>query len=341
MILMRNPAGHDVDLSVLDVVPLRSGSSVGEAFAETMVLAQHVEQLGYRRYWFAEHHGMGGIASSAPAILIGQVAQQTTTIRVGSGGVMLPNHAPLAIAEQFGTLEALFPGRIDLGLGRAPGTDQLTASALRRGRSGGGDDFAEQLAELMAFFRNDFSADHPFKAITAVPGFGHEPPIWLLGSSDYSARLAGDLGLPFSFAHHFSGDNTLPALRLYRQRFRPSAALTAPHAMVCVIAVVAATDAEARRLAMPTALAFLRMRQGKAGAYPSLQEVDAYPWTPPERAFAEQWIDKAIVGDPDGARRQLQRLVDDTGADEVMVMSTAPSAETRRETYTLLKQVTA
>ena len=214
---------------------------------------------------------------------------------------MLPNHAPLAIAEQFGTLEALFPGRIDLGLGRAPGTDQLTASALRRGRSGGGDDFAEQLAELMAFFRNDFPADHPFKAITAV----------------------------------------LPALRLYRQRFRPSAALTAPHAMVCVIAVVAATDAEARRLAMPTALAFLRMRQGKAGAYPSLQEVDAYPWTPPERAFAEQWIDKAIVGDPDGARRQLQRLVDDTGADEVMVMSTAPSAETRRETYTLLKQVTA
>lgn len=338
---MHNPAGHRVPLSVLDVVPLRSGETVGQAFAETVALAQHVEGLGYRRYWFAEHHGAASIASSAPAILIGHVAQATTTLRVGSGGVMLPNHASLAVAEQFGTLEALFPGRIDLGLGRAPGTDHLTASALRRSDSRGGDDFVEQLDDLFSFFRGDFPARHPFKNIKALPALGHEPPVWLLGSSDYSARLAGERGLPFSFAHHFSGENTLPALRLYRQKFQPSAALKKPHAMICVTAIVADTDVEARRLALPTALAFLRMRTGQTGAYPTLQEAEAYAWTPPERAFAEQWIDKAIVGSPDNARRQLQRLVDDTGADEVMVMCTAPSLQARQYSYALLQQVTA
>jgi luciferase family oxidoreductase group 1 len=337
---MQNPAGRTVPLSVLDVVPLRTGATVSDAFAETTALAQHVERLGYQRYWFAEHHGMPSIASSAPAVLIGHVAQATSTIRVGSGGVMLPNHAALAIAEQFGTLEALYPGRIDLGLGRAPGTDQLTASALRR-HDGAGHDFSEQLAELFAFFRNSFPDGHPYKNIKAMPAVGHEPPVWLLGSSDYSARLAGDLGLPFSFAHHFSAENTLPALRLYRQRFRPSSSLHAPHAMVCVIAIVADTDELARRLAMPTALAFLRLRSGKPAAYPTLDEIDAYPWTPAERAFAEQWVDKAIVGSPDSARRQLQRLVDDTGADEVMVMCTAPDSESRQHSYTLLQQVTA
>jgi luciferase family oxidoreductase group 1 len=338
---MQNPAGATVPLSVLDVVPLRAGETAGQALHETLALAEHVEKLGYARYWFAEHHGMPGIASSVPSILIGQVAQRTTSIRVGSGGVMLPNHAALSVAEQFGTLEALYPGRIDLGLGRAPGTDPRTASALRGTDVLGADDFSEQLAELMAFFRDDFPEGHPYRHVKAVPGKGHEPPVWLLGSSDYSARLAGVRGLPFAFAHHFSGENTLPALQLYRRAFKPSKALSKPHAMVCVIAIVAATDELARRLALPTALAFLRMRQGRAGTYPTLAEVDAYAWNPAERAFADQWIERAIVGSPASARRQLQRLVDDTEADEVMVLCTAPDAASRRESYTLLREATA
>lgn len=343
---MKTPAGATVPLSVLDVVPLRAGETASQALQETLALATHVEALGYARYWFAEHHGMPGIASSVPSILIGQVAQQTSTIRVGSGGVMLPNHATLSVAEQFGTLEALFPGRIDLGLGRAPGTDQRTAGALRGGQLLGADDFAEQLAELLAFFRDDLPEGHRYRHVKAVPGKGHEPPVWLLGSSDYSARLAGLRRLPFSFAHHFSGQNTLPALQVYRRAFAASAersakVLAKPQAMVCVIAILADTDAEARRLAMPTALAFMRMGQGRPGTYPTLADVDAHPWSPSERAFADQWVERAIVGSPHSARKQLQRLVGRGVVDEVMVLCTAPDAQSRRDSYTLLRDATA
>src|SRR4051794_25778452 len=198
-----------VPLSVLDLVPVRTGSSAGEALAETLELARHVEGLGYRRYWFAEHHGMEGIASAAPAVLVGQVAAATSTMRVGSGGVMLPNHSPLAIAEQFGTLEALYPGRIDLGIGRAPGSEPLTAAVLRCTHDNpAGDELPILLEELFGFFRGDFAPGHPFARIRATPAYGNEPPVWLLGSSDYSARLAGRMGLPFAFAHHFSQGNT-------------------------------------------------------------------------------------------------------------------------------------
>ena len=328
-----------IPLSVLDLVPVRHGATAGQAMAESVELARHVEALGYRRHWFAEHHGMPGIASAAPAVLAARIAAATSTIRVGSGGVMLPNHAPLAVAEQFGTLEALFPGRIDLGIGRAPGTDQLTAVALRRGSRASGEDLPELLAELRGFFRGDFPDGHPFRRIQAVPALGHEPPIWLLGSSGYSAQLAGELGLPFAFAHHFSQANTLPALALYREQFRPSAALDRPQAMIGAIVVVADTDAEARRLALPTALAFLRLRQGNPGQYPTLEQAEAHPWSAQERTFAEDWLSLNVVGGPDSVRRQLDRLLDATRVDELMVLCAVPDPEARRRSYTLLREL--
>lgn len=318
---------------------MKRGGTAREAIAESVALARHVEALGYRRYWFAEHHGMPGIASAAPAVLIGQVAAATSTMRIGSGGVMLPNHAPLAIAEQFGTLEALFPGRIDLGIGRAPGTDQLTAMALRGGHMASGDDLPELLAELIGFFRGQFPDDHPFRRIRAMPAVGYEPPIWLLGSSDYSARLAGRLGLPFAFAHHFSQANTLPALALYRESFRPSATLARPEAMIGAIVIVADTDAEARRLAMSSALAFLRLRQGKPGPYPTLAEAEEYDWSPDERAFAEKWLAANVVGDPRWVREQLDRLLRATQVDELMVLCAIPDPEARRRSYALLREL--
>src|SRR5256714_530891 len=241
-------------LSVLDLAPVATGSSVGEALRNSLALARHVERLGYRRHWVAEHHNMPGIASSAPAVLIAHLASVTSTIRVGSGGVMLPNHQPLVIAEQFGTLEALHPGRIDLGIGRAPGTDPVTAHALRRAASPSADDLPQQLAELLAFFAGTFPR------ITAVPGAGQQPAVWLLGSSDFSARLAGELGLPFSFAHHFMPMNTLAALDIYRRHFRPSEILAEPYAMVGVAVVCAETDEQARWIHGPAALSFLRLR---------------------------------------------------------------------------------
>ena len=328
-----------IPLSVLDIVPLRSGSTASEAFAESIALARHVEQLGYHRYWFTEHHGSSGIAAASPAVLAGRVAAATSTIRVGSGGVMLPNHASLTIAEQFGTLEALFPGRIDLGIGRAPGTDPLTASALRRSPDVGADDFPEQLSELFSFFRGDFPPGHPYRRIDATPAFGNEPPVWLLGSSDFSARLAGQLGLPFSFAHHFSQENTLPALRAYRRSFQPSSSSSKPQAMVAALIVAADDDVTAKRNALPMALAFLRMTQGKRGAAPTLAEVDAWPWTPPERAFVEGWCGKNIVGGPDTVKARLKALIKDTAADELMVLSTAPDAESRQRSYTIIRDI--
>jgi luciferase family oxidoreductase group 1 len=321
-----------VPLSVLDVVPVRRGSNAAESLQETLALARHVEALGYKRYWFAEHHGMEGIASSSPALLVGQVAAETTTLRVGSGGVMLPNHAPLAVAEQFGTLEALFPGRIDLGIGRAPGTDPATARALRRTNDLSADDFPEQLEEIFGYFRGA-------PGIRAVPGNGYEPPVWLLGSSDYSARLAGQLGLPFAFAHHFSQENTLPALAIYRESFRPSATLRKPYAMVAVMVIAADTDQQALRLALPSALGFLNRRLGKLGPSPTCEDAEKHPWSPMERLFVEEWLQKNVVGGPAAVRVQLDNLLAATQADEFMVLCIAPEPVARQHAYTLLREL--
>ena len=255
-------ASSVVPLSVLDLAPVAEGSDNGTALAHTTALASRVEELGYHRLWVAEHHNMPGIASSAPAVLLAHLAARTSSIRLGSGGVMLPNHAPLVVAEQFGTLVALHPDRIDLGIGRAPGTDQLTALALRRSVEGlSAEDFPQELARLIGYFESGSGQPR----VTAVPGRGDAPEIWLLGSSDFSARLAGRLGLPFSFTHHFSAANTDLALELYRAEFRPSRWLSEPYAMVAVSAVCADTDERAEYLSLPSGLAFLRLRQGRPG----------------------------------------------------------------------------
>ena len=259
-----------VPLSVLDLAPVGEGSSPAAALQASLALAREAERLGYTRYWVAEHHNMPGIASSSPPVLLAHAAAVTSTIRLGSGGVMLPNHSALVVAEQFGMLEALHPGRIDLGIGRAPGTDQVTARALRRSpRALAVDDFPEQLVELFGYFDGAFPEGHPYRHITATPGLGYRPAVWLLGSSDYSAQAAGMLGLPFSFAHHFAARNTLPALAAYRQEFRPSEHLDEPHVMLGISVMCAETDEEARWLAGPSALAFLRLRSGRPGRYPT------------------------------------------------------------------------
>jgi luciferase family oxidoreductase group 1 len=323
-------------LSVLDVAPVSSDTTATEALRGSTELAQATERLGYHRYWVAEHHGMPGIASSSPAVLIAHLAQATSTLRLGSGGVMLPNHAPLVVAEQFGTLEALYPGRIDLGIGRAPGTDQLTAHALRRPTSV--DDFPQELGELMAFLGGSFPDDHPFRKVRAVPAGDGTPAIWLLGSSGYSAQLAGILGLPFAFAHHFSAQNTVPAMELYRSSFRPSAVLEQPYAIVTAAVVCADTDAEARRLASPAGLSVLRLRSGNPGLLPTPEEALAYPYTPQERQAMETYTHSHVVGDPDGVRAGLSELVSRTGADELMIATTVGDPKARIRSYELVAQ---
>jgi luciferase family oxidoreductase group 1 len=324
-----------VPLSVLDLVPIGSGSSASAALAASTALVRRAEELGFRRYWVAEHHGMPGIASSAPAVLIAHLAAATSTIRVGSGGVMLPNHQPLVVAEQFGMLDALHPGRIDLGIGRAPGTDQRTARALRRGTAPlGADDFPEQLTELASYFRGE-------GPVTAVPAHGQKPDLWLLGSSGYSAQVAGLLGLPFAFAHHFSGENTLPALALYRETFRPSPVLDAPYAMIAASVLAADTDDEARRLAMPGALQFLRLRQGEPGLVPTPEEAAAHPYSAQERAFVEDRLAGQVIGSPATVRAGVAELVERTGVDELMVVTSAHDGADRLRSYELLAEAVA
>jgi luciferase family oxidoreductase group 1 len=322
-------------VSVLDLAPVATGSTVGEALRNSVDLAQHVERHGYLRHWVAEHHNMPGIASSAPAVLIAHLASVTTTLRVGSGGVMLPNHQPLVIAEQFGMLEALHPGRIDLGIGRAPGTDQITAYALRRLLDASADDLPTQLAELLAFFEGTFPQ------ITAVPGNGQKPAIWLLGSSDFSARLAGELGLPFSFAHHFMPQNTIPALELYRRSFQPSATLEEPYTMVGVAVVCAEDDEQARWLHGPAGLSFLRLRTGRPSTLPSPEEAAVHPFSPPERAFVENWTATHIVGSPDTVRERLCALQADTAADELMLTTMVYDHTDRLRSYELVANALA
>ncbi len=326
----------DVKLSVLDLAPVPEGSEPAAALRNSVELAQLTERLGYHRFWVAEHHNMPGIASSSPPVLIGHLASATERIRVGSGGVMLPNHAPLVVAEQFGMLTALHPDRIDLGLGRAPGTDQVTAHALRREASPAADEFPRQLGELIAFLDGGFPDDHPYRRITAVPGVGYRPPIWLLGSSGYSAQLAGQLGMPFSFAHHFSGENTVPALQLYRSSFQPSAELAEPYAMIGVAVFCADTEREARRMASSQGLSFLQLRSGRPGPLPSPDEAENYPYTEPDRAFLAQRGTHTVLGTPDQVAAQLAELVERTGVQELMITTLAYDHAARLRSYELL-----
>jgi luciferase family oxidoreductase group 1 len=328
----------DVPLSVLELSPVAAGTTSGQALRHTTELAGRAEELGYRRLWVAEHHNMPAIASSAPAVLIAHLAAATSTIRVGSGGVMLPNHAPLVVAEQFGTLEALHPGRIDLGIGRAPGTDQLTALALRRTMEGlSAEAFPRELMDLIELF----TGGNPQARITATPGLGDMPAIWLLGSSGYSAELAGLLGLPFSFAHHFSSANTVPALALYRQSFRPSRWLQRPHAMVAVTAICADTDERAHWLSGPAALSFLQLRAGAPQPLASPQEAADYPYTESDKVFARQRLEGQAVGSPETVGRQLASLLERTSADELMLTALVYGIEDRIRSFELIAEKVA
>ena len=329
-----------VPLSVLDLAPVGEGSSPAHALRSSGELVRRAELLGYRRYWVAEHHNMPGIASSSPGVLLAHLASLTSTIRVGSGGVMLPNHAPLVVAEQFGMLEALHPGRVDLGIGRAPGTDRVTMRALGTSVPGpAGDDFPQQLLELLGFFTGSFPEDHPYRQITAVPALGYQPAIWLLGSSDYSAQLAGLLGLPFSFAHHFASGNTPAAVAAYRSSFRPSAGLPEPYLMLGVAVICAETEQRAKWLAGPSRLAFLRLRSGRPGRYPTPEEAAEYTFTPREREVIRSWTSSHVVGDPDTVRGQLADLVARTGADELIVTTMTHDPADRIRSYELLAEL--
>jgi len=325
---------RDVALSVLDLAPIVAGSSAPEALAHSVELARTAEALGFNRYWVAEHHNMPGIASSAPAVLIAHLAAATQRIRVGSGGVMLPNHPPLVVAEQFGMLEAMHPGRIDLGIGRAPGTDPVTAAALRRTADAlSADQFPEQFVDLVSFFSGEWAEGHPYRNITAVPARGNMPAIWLLGSSGYSAQVAGLLGLPFAFAHHFSAENTEPALELYRSRFRPSAVLERPYVMLGVSVICAESDEEAEWLAGSGRLSFVRLRQGRPGLLPTPEEAAAHDYTAAEQAVLLNRRSGQVSGSPETVERELQGLLDRTGVDELMVTTMVHDHACRLESY--------
>lgn len=332
----RGSAG--VPLSILDLATIGEGGSPAEALRASTELAKRAEEWGYHRIWVAEHHGMPGIASSSPAVLIAHLAAATSTIRLGSGGVMLPNHAPLVIAEQFGTLHALHPGRIDLGLGRAPGTDMATANALRRSAEVDPDEFPQQVAELTAFLDGSFPPGHPYAKIQAIPSSVDRPPIWLLGSSEFSARLAGLLGLPFAFAHHFGAGRTEPALDLYRSSFRPSEVLAEPYTLIGVSAIAADTEAEATRQAMPNALVWLRMRFSLPGRFPTPEAAEAYPYTPAEAEFVRDRLSTVVYGDADQVRTGLDELRGRTGADELMITTLVHGAEARLRSYELIAE---
>ena len=332
----RGVAAPDLPLSVLDLAPVPAGAAPAEALRRSTELIRLAEQLGYRRYWVAEHHNMPGIASSSPAVLIAHLASATDRIRVGSGGVMLPNHAPLVVAEQFGLLASLHPGRIDLGIGRAPGTDQATARALRRAfQRSDVDEFPSQLGELIAFLHGSFPDDHPYRHIRAVPLAEVPPSLWLLGSSGYSAQLAGVLGLPFSFASHFAA-GVEQAVELYRRSFRASSVLEQPHVAVGASVLAADTDEEARWLHGPTRLHLLRLRSGRPAALPTPEEADAYPWTTGERNAAADFTSTHVVGSPDTVRAGLLDLAGRTGADELIVTTSTHAHEDRLRSFRIV-----
>ncbi|UGB46820.1 LLM class flavin-dependent oxidoreductase [Frateuria edaphi] len=322
-----------IPFSILDLAPITEGSDASAAFRNTLDLARLGEQLGYRRYWLAEHHNMPGIASAATAVLIGHVAGGTSTIRVGAGGVMLPNHAPLQVAEQFGTLAALYPGRIDLGLGRAPGTDQATMRALRR-YGDAAETFPDDVLELLHYFE----PASPGQAVRAVPGAGLDVPVWLLGSSLFSARLAAALGLPFAFASHFAPDAMDTALSIYRREFRPSPRLAQPHAMLGLNVVAADTDAEARRLFTTQQQSFINLRRGRPGLVPApIDDIESY-WTPTERLGVERALACAVVGGPAAVQKGLADFIARHQPDELMLTANIFDHNLRRRSFELAMQ---
>lgn len=323
-------------LSILELGRVRQGSDRRTALDEARALARHAEDLGYRRFWVAEHHNMPTVTTAATALVIQHIAAGTTTIRVGAGGIMLPNHAPYVIAEQFGTLETLFPGRIDLGLGRAPGTDQMTLQALRRDPRNA-NNFPQDVLELQAFL----GPVQPGQAIEAVPGSGTNVPLWILGSSTFGAQLAAELGLPYGFASHFAPQALDVALGIYRERFKPSEQLEAPHAVVGVNVIAADTDDEARRLATSQQMSFVGMVRGKRGLMqPPIDDIDSY-WTPHEKAQASQMLACSVVGSPDTVREGLRQLVSRTQADELMIVSDVFDPEKRRKSFAIIAEVMA
>lgn len=320
-----------IPLSVLDLSPIREGGDAAESFRNTLALARHTEKLGYNRFWLAEHHGMPGIASAATSVLIGHVAGGTNNIRVGAGGIMLPNHSPLVIAEQFGTLEALYPGRIDLGLGRAPGSDQATSRALRRNLSSDPDEFPRDVIELM-----DFLSDEPRQAIAAVPGRGAKVPVWILGSSLFGAQLAAMLGLPYAFASHFAPGAMMQAIEIYRETFKPSAQLAKPYVMLGFNVFAADTDEEAALLATSQQQAFINLRTGRPSKLPPPKAgfLDTLP--PPHRAMLEEVLSCTAIGSAETVRAKVEAFVARTGADELMVASAIHDQGKRLRSYELL-----
>ena len=322
----------EIPFSVLDLSPVIEGETPAEALRNTLSLAQHAERLGYKRFWLAEHHNMPGIASAATAVVIGHVAGGTSTIRVGSGGIMLANHAPLVIAEQFGTLESLYPGRIDLGLGRAPGTDRPATYALRKSLIDLGDDFPEQLEELRFYFRPPVES----QKVQAVPGGNLNIPIWLLGSSDFSAQLAGALGLPFAFAAHFSPAYTLPALELYRRAFRPSAELDKPYTVVAINVIAAETDAAAQVLATSQYQSFLNLVRGKPSKIkPPVKDMSGV-WDAREKSLVESRTGGSIIGSRTTVKAGLEKLLLETAADEVMINAIIYDHAARLRSYEII-----
>lgn len=322
-----------IPLSVLDLVPVGSGSDATAAISHSVELARTAERLGYVRYWFAEHHGMPGIASSAPEILIEHIASATERIRVGSGGIMLPNHAPLRIAEAFHTLEALHPGRIDIGLGRAPGTDPATSRALRPFDA---EQFPEQVHELMGLSAGTLPPDHPFRSVTVTPVGITLPPIWILGSSGAGARFAGSRGLGYAFARHFSPTPPEPSMRAYLDSFRPSPQFPRPHAILGVSAICAETETEAERLASSADLVWAQYRQGQFGKLASPEEVDRHQWTEVERSVAQQGRSRHFIGSPERVGVMIRDAAESCGASEVMVTSMIHDPAARRRCYDMV-----
>lgn len=329
------PESHAIPFSVLDLAPVPQGLNVSDAFRRSLDLAHLAEKRKYHRYWLAEHHNMVGIASAATSVLIGYLAANTTSLRLGSGGVMLPNHAPLVIAEQFGTLETLYPGRIDLGLGRAPGSDQRTMQALRRHMSGDVDNFPRDVGEIVSWF--DAKEANP--VVRPVPGYGAKVPVWLLGSSLYSAQLAAQLGLPFAFASHFAPDMLFQALQLYRTQFVPSERLEKPYAMVCINIVVADSNREAEFLFTSMQQAFVRLRRGETGLLPQPVESMDTLWSAGEKYGVDKALSLSLVGDKAKVRHGLISLLRETQADEIMVNGQIFDNDARLHSYDLAMDV--
>jgi luciferase family oxidoreductase group 1 len=330
----------DFRLSVLDLSPVSSGSNGAQALHNTLELARLTDRLGYERFWLAEHHNLPSVASSAPEVMIGHVASETSRVRVGAGGIMLPNHAPLRVVETFRVLESLHPGRVDLGIGRAPGTDPVTATVLRRSRDGqGADDFPQQFSELLAFSGDGFPEGHPLRSVTAMPSDVGLPPIWLLGSSGYSARAAGQMGLGYAFASHFSPADPAPAMHAYRECFEASEDFERPSAILAVSVICAETNEHAEELASSMQLAWVRMRSGTPRPLPSPKEAMDYSYDPAEGRLADVYRSMQVIGDPRTVRARIEELAQHTVADEVMVTTNVYDHDERLRSYELLAEI--